>query len=81
MRVTPERSRQVEVLYHGALEQPATRRLAWLAETCAGDVELQRDVESLLVRHASATGTLDGGAADLVGDRSAMLAPGRRLGV
>jgi len=84
MPMTPERWRQVEALYHGAVEQPPARRPAWLGEACAGDAELRRDVESLLAQRSPAVGTLDGtalvAAAELAGDRSVTLAPGRRLG-
>ncbi len=45
--MNPDRWRQVEGLYHAALAHPAEERAAWLAEACAGDAALQREVESL----------------------------------
>jgi serine/threonine-protein kinase len=43
-----ERWRQVEQLYHAALECASAERAAFLAEACAGDEALRREVESLL---------------------------------
>ncbi len=47
--MTPERWQQIECIYHGALESDPDARAAWLAEACAGDAELHREVTSLLV--------------------------------
>ena len=44
----PERWRQVEELYHSALEQEEGERLEFLREACAGDAELLQQLESLL---------------------------------
>src|SRR5688500_3227791 len=43
-----ERWQQVEQLYHDAMERAAGERAAFLAEACAGDERLRREVESLL---------------------------------
>lgn len=43
-----ERWRQIERLYHAALEREPDERAAFLDEACAGDDELRREVESLL---------------------------------
>ena len=43
-----ERWQLVERLYLGALERPAAERPPFLAEACAGDEALARDVQSLL---------------------------------
>jgi len=56
--MTSDRWRLVERLYHGALEQPATERGAFLADACGDDGELRREVESLLDQ-ASMPGFLD----------------------
>jgi serine/threonine protein kinase/Flp pilus assembly protein TadD len=42
---------KIEDLFHDALEQTAQDRAAYLAEACAGDVELRLEVESLLVAY------------------------------
>jgi eukaryotic-like serine/threonine-protein kinase len=44
----PELWERIEQLYHEALERAETERAAFLAEACAGDEELRREVESLL---------------------------------
>ncbi len=41
---------RVYQLYRAALEQPAEQRTAFLCEACAGDSELLRNVEEMLVR-------------------------------
>ena len=46
--MAPERWREVERLYHLALEQEAGSRSAFLAQACAGDEGLRQEVESLL---------------------------------
>src|SRR5687768_6421367 len=43
-----QRWQQVERLYHSALEREVGERAAFLAEACAGDEGLRREVESLL---------------------------------
>lgn len=56
---TPERWRQVEELYHAALERAPGDRLAFLQQACAGDPELRGEVESLLSEDVSHEGMLD----------------------
>ena len=46
--MTPERWRQIEQLYHAALERDANERAAFLSDSCAADHALRREVESLL---------------------------------
>jgi serine/threonine protein kinase len=48
-----ERWEQIEVLYHGALEREPGKRSAFLSEACRGDLELRREVESLLEQEGS----------------------------
>jgi len=52
--MTPERFRQVEALYHTALEKPPEERAAFLAHACADDQALRRKVASLLKAHERA---------------------------
>jgi len=74
----------VERLYHAALAKPADGRAAFLAEACAGDETLQREVESLLTQNASADGLFTRAAvvaaAGLVSDAGHSTLTGRRLG-
>ena len=58
----PERWRHVETLYHATLARPAGERAAFLAEACAGDEWLRREVQSLLDQPGSGHGALEGGA-------------------
>jgi eukaryotic-like serine/threonine-protein kinase len=48
--MTPERWKQIEDLYHAALEQEPAARGAFLAGACDSDSELRREVESLLAQ-------------------------------
>src|SRR5262247_3249909 len=50
----PERWHKIEKLYHSALEREADQRTAFLAEACAGDDSLRREVESLLTHQSKA---------------------------
>jgi serine/threonine protein kinase len=47
-QMQPERWAQIEQLYHAALECASAERATFLAEACAGDEALRREVESLL---------------------------------
>jgi hypothetical protein len=60
--MTPERWRRIEDVYHAALARGAEERGAFVAEACAGDEALWREVVSLLAQHASLAGTLEGAA-------------------
>ena len=51
--MTSERWREVERLYHAALERPENERAAFLASACGGDDDLLREVESLLAQPES----------------------------
>ena len=44
----PERLRNVERLYHAALEREQSERAAFLREACGADDDLRRQVEALL---------------------------------
>ncbi len=62
-----ERWQQVEKLFHAALEQASHKRVAYLRETSSGDLELQREVESLLAAH-EASGSLETAACELAAE-------------
>src|SRR5207253_3155547 len=83
--MTPERWRRIEALYHAALAREPHARAAFLAEACAGDEALHRDVESLLAQAASAEAFLAepavAMAAQLASDPGASALTGRRIGV
>jgi serine/threonine protein kinase len=50
----PKRWGKVESIFHKALEADDNRRGAVIQESCAGDEELRREVESLLAHHQNA---------------------------
>jgi Tol biopolymer transport system component/tRNA A-37 threonylcarbamoyl transferase component Bud32 len=50
---------RIRTIFHAALEQPADARPAFLANACAGDEPLQREVESLLTAHGASDGFLE----------------------
>jgi serine/threonine protein kinase len=50
--MSPERWRQVEQLYHAALEKEGGERAVFLEAACRNDPELRREVESLLAQGA-----------------------------
>src|SRR5262245_33281636 len=82
--MTPERWKQISLIYEGALMRAASDRAAFLAEACAGDASLQREVQALLDQPTSPEG-LEGLAPSAVAramgnDDSAGLT-GRRFGV
>ena len=52
--MTPERYRQVGSIYHAALELDRNARAAWLAEACARDDTLRKEVELLLASNEGA---------------------------
>ena len=60
--MTPERWRQITELFHAALARDARDRAAFLADACAGDEGMRREVESMLAQPASSDGFLDGPA-------------------
>jgi eukaryotic-like serine/threonine-protein kinase len=53
--MTPERLRQIEDLFHRALEKTESQRAAFLDEACAGDEPMRREVESLLNQEEDTT--------------------------
>jgi serine/threonine protein kinase len=57
-----DRWRQIEQLYHAALERAPNERAAFLAETCADDSGLRREVEELLSYDNAAESFIDGNA-------------------
>ncbi|HUR35390.1 MAG TPA: protein kinase [Vicinamibacterales bacterium] len=77
--MTSERWHRMEAIFHGATERPAAERAAWLADACQGDVELRREVESLLAAGADAALIAEAGDAVRI-LRETNLTPGRRFG-
>lgn len=61
-----ERWREVERLYHLALERPENERNDFLREASAGDESLAQEVESLLAHHWKGENFLQAPAVELV---------------
>src|SRR5262245_51890314 len=80
----PERWRQIERLYHAALEREASRRADFLAETCMGDEALRLKVESLLAYEEQAKDFIETPAyvfgAELFAETTDETVIGERLG-
>src|SRR5262245_58291716 len=82
--MTSDRWPDVERLYHAALTRPAHERAVFLAEACAADPVLRREVESLLAQSASGEFLAAPGiavAAEMVTTSGASVLTGRRIGV
>src|SRR5689334_4267808 len=62
--MTPERWQQIQDLLQSALERGPDERAAFLNQACAGDQELQKQVESLLISHEQARSFLESPAAE-----------------
>jgi serine/threonine protein kinase len=81
--VTPERWRQINGVFHEALERDGAERAAFLRRETAGDPDLLHEVESLLASHSRAGTFLDvpayGVAPELMFDRPESLV-GRQVG-
>jgi Tol biopolymer transport system component/predicted Ser/Thr protein kinase len=79
-----DRWQEIEKLYHSVLELDESQRKSFLDQTCSGDQELRREVESLLSRQASADQFIESStlevAAKLMGPPQPQSLIGRQLG-
>ena len=55
----PERWGKVESIFHKVLEADASQRSSVIEESCAGDEELRREVESLLAHHSDSASFIE----------------------
>ncbi len=82
--MTPERWRQVDQLFHSALEREPEGRAAFLDQACGGDEALRREVESLLAADAeteNVTNALPAQvAAEMLATDRGRIATGRQIG-
>jgi eukaryotic-like serine/threonine-protein kinase len=63
--MTPERHQQIGQIFHAALELEPGQRAAFLAQACAGDEALRREVESLIASREQAEASVSA----LIGQR------------
>jgi eukaryotic-like serine/threonine-protein kinase len=75
----PHDWRRVEELFHAALQRAPAEREAFLRETCGGDEELRREVESLLAEEGVAERLMEEPAAGAATQKLAVVR-GTRLG-
>src|SRR6202167_1896301 len=55
----PERWSKIESIFHKALEADESRRSSVIEQSCAGDAELRREVESLLAHHSDSASFME----------------------
>src|SRR5215831_19469259 len=67
-RMNEERWREIEALFHAALECAPAERAAFLDDACAGDEELRRQIDLLLSKHERSAEVLGNAAADLAAE-------------
>jgi len=78
--LTPERWRQIEQLYHAALELRPEEREAFLDEACASDDELRREVVSLIASHNRVETFISAPPGDVIGALMAERQSGSMIG-
>jgi TolB-like protein len=77
-----DRGQQISRIFHDALRRDARERAAFLAEACAGDAELYREVESLLSGADATKALAEVGALEMMAALTTTptpLSPGERL--
>lgn len=75
----PDRWRQVEQIYHVALEKGPDERAAFLEQACAGDAALRQEVESLLSFAGGADSCLQAAVSEVAEQASGAGASAARL--
>jgi serine/threonine protein kinase/dipeptidyl aminopeptidase/acylaminoacyl peptidase len=79
----PERWKQVDELREAALECPSTERASFLDRACAGDDELRRELESLIISDGHAEVFIESPparmASDLFNSNQSKLGAGKRI--
>src|SRR5262245_40557490 len=80
--MTPESWRQIEDLYHAALDEPSGRRADFLAQACAGDDALLQKIKLLVQAHEQAGAFLDSATRSqaFVREAAPMLGLGTQVG-
>src|SRR5437667_8045235 len=67
-RMNEERWREIEALFHAALECAPGERAAFLDDACVGDEELRRELDLLLSEHERSAEVLGNAASDLAAE-------------
>ena len=66
--MTPERWQQIKALLQSALEREPNQRSAFLAEACAKDESLRKDVDSFIISHEQAGDFIEAPAFEVMAD-------------
>src|SRR3989442_794200 len=66
--MTPERWQQIKALLQSALEREPNQRSAFLAEACAQDESLRKDVDSFIISHEQAGDFIEAPAFELMAE-------------
>ncbi len=64
----PERWEEVKGILYSALEMEPEKRVSFLDERCGDDVELRKEIESLIAAHKEAGGSLESPAIELMAE-------------
>jgi eukaryotic-like serine/threonine-protein kinase len=78
--IQPERWRQIDQLFHLALDKQSDERELFLAEFCAGDEVLQKEVQELILSHEQAEEFIESPASDLAAEVLGKGQAGLKLG-
>src|SRR5215469_146773 len=79
--MTPERWRQIEQLFHSALEHAPEHRSAFLDQACGQDADLRRRVEQLLSQRTSSAALFDKSLWESAANQTrTIITPGTQLG-
>jgi serine/threonine protein kinase len=83
MTMKADRWKEIDSLFHAALEREPAERACFMTQACAGDEALRKEVESLIASHERAGGFIEAPAADLAAElmaKSPENAVGRTIG-
>ena len=82
--MTPERWQQVKEIFNSAIKYRPEERGSFLSRACAGDSDLQSEVESLIASHEKTGSFIDApayqAAAELLFDEKSDLKAGQNVG-
>src|SRR5438876_866824 len=82
--MTPERWQQIDRIFHAVLQRDPSQRSAFVAESCAGDPALQKEIEDLLASHEESDSFIETPASDvaaeLLAEGQAGLVVGQAIG-
>jgi serine/threonine protein kinase len=78
--MNPERWEQLKPLFHGALEQPPSRRADWLRQACPYDAALRAEAQALVDAHETSGDFLESSVTLDDVTEEATLEPGRAVG-